>query len=75
MGRPDHAAQLWQRSVILSPDFLLGYYYLANFYVHVKNDPDSAMMYANQIQQRGVAVMPELLHAIQDNPLYGKRKQ
>ncbi len=74
-GRLDDAARLWKRSVMISPDFLLGYYYLANFYVHARNDPDSAMMYAKQIQQRGVTVMPELLHAIQDNPLYGKRKQ
>jgi Tfp pilus assembly protein PilF len=73
-GRLDDAARLWKRSVMINPDFLLGYYYLANFYVHAKNDPDSAMIYAKQIQQRGVTVMPELLHAIQDNPLYGRQK-
>jgi protein O-mannosyl-transferase len=73
--RGDDAARLWKRSVMINPDFLLGYYYLANYYVHVRNDPDSAMMYAKQIQQRGVAVMPELLRAIQENTLYGKRNQ
>ena len=74
-GRPDDAGRLWKRSVMINPEFLLGYYYLANFYIHVKNDPDSAMLYAKEIQNRGVAVLPELLRAIQDNPLYGKRKQ
>ena len=73
-GRADYASQLWKTSVTINPDYLLGYYYLANFYIHVKNDPDSAMMYAKQIQNRGETVMPDLLRAIQDNPLYGKRK-
>ena len=71
-GRTDDASRLWKRSVMINPDFLLGYYYLANFYVHIKNEPDSAMMYAKQIQLRGVAVMPELLQAIQSNPRYGR---
>jgi Tfp pilus assembly protein PilF len=71
-GRNDDAARLWKRSVMINPDFLLGYYYLANYYVHVRNEPDSAMMYAKQIQQHGVSVMPELLQAIQENPRYGK---
>lgn len=74
-GKPDDAARLWKQSVMINPDFLLGYYYLANFYIHVRNDPDSAMMYARLIEQRGVTVMPELMRAIQENPLYGKRKQ
>ena len=74
-GRPDDAARLWKRSVMINPDFLLGYYYLANYYVHVRNDPDSAMIYARHIQAHGVQVMPELMHAIQDNPLYGKSKK
>ena len=74
-GRIDDAPRLWKTSVMINPNFILGYYYLANFYIHVKNDPDSAMIYAKQIQQRGVTVMPELLRAIQENPLYGKRKQ
>jgi protein O-mannosyl-transferase len=73
--RLDDAARLWKRSVFLNPEFLLGYEYLANFYIYTKNDPDSAMIYARQIQQRGVEVMPELLRAIEENPLYGKRKQ
>jgi protein O-mannosyl-transferase len=72
--RFDDAARLWKRSVFINPEFLLGYEYLVNYYIYVKNDPDSAMVYARQIEQRGVPVMPELLHAIQDNPLYEKRK-
>jgi protein O-mannosyl-transferase len=72
-GRYDDAVRLWKRSVMINPDFLLGYYYLANFYVHVRNEPDSAMMYAKEIQQRGVAVMPTLLHAIQDSLLSEKK--
>jgi len=72
-GRLEDAARLWKQSVTLDPEFLLGYYYLANFYIHVKNDPDSAMMYAKQIQRRGVTVVPELLRAIQENPLYKKK--
>jgi tetratricopeptide (TPR) repeat protein len=74
-GKNDDAARLWKRSVMINPDFLLGYYYLANFYVHVKNEPDSAMMYAKEIQRRGVAVMPELLHAIQDSLLAEKKNK
>jgi len=74
-GKVDDAERLWKRSVLINPDFLLGYYYLANFYVHVKNDPDSAMIYAKKIQDHGVTVMPELLRAIEENPSYGKRKQ
>ena len=74
-GKIDDASRLWKTSVVINPNFILGYYYLANFYIHVKNNPDSAMLYARKIQQRGVDVMPELLRAIQDNPLYGKRKQ
>jgi predicted Zn-dependent protease len=72
-GRIDDASRLWKTSVKINPNFILGYYYLANFYLRVKNDPDSAMTYAGQIQQRGVSVMPELLRAIQEHPLYGKR--
>jgi Tfp pilus assembly protein PilF len=72
-GRIDDAPRLWKTSVRINPNFILGYYYLANFYLRVKNDPDSAMIYARQIQQRGVSVMPELLRAIQENPLYGRR--
>jgi hypothetical protein len=73
VGRVDEASRIWRTSVMINPNFLLGYYYLANFYIHVKNDPDSAMIYARQIQQRGETVMPELLHAIEDNVSHGKR--
>ena len=65
-GRPDEAARIWRTSVAVNPGFILGYYYLANFYVHVKNDPDSSMMYVRQIQERGMTVLPELLQAIQE---------
>jgi hypothetical protein len=74
-GHPNAALTLWQTSVRINPDYIMGYYYLANYYVHVKNDPDSAMIYAKQIQDRGETVLPELLQAIQQNPLYGKKKQ
>jgi hypothetical protein len=74
-GRNDDAARLWKRSVMINPHFLLGYYYLANFYVRVRNDPDSAMMYAKEIQRRGVAVMPELLRAMQDSLLSKKKNK
>ncbi len=71
-GQPDEAVRLWKRSVALNPDFLVGYQYLATFYTYVRNDPDSAMIYVKQIQQRGGTVIPKLLHDIQENPLYGK---
>ncbi len=74
-GRPNDALRLWQTSVRINPNYIMGYYYLANYYVHVKNDPDSAMIYAKQMQQRGETVLPELLRAIQENPLYGKSKK
>jgi tetratricopeptide (TPR) repeat protein len=74
-NRFDDAARLWKRSVFINPDFLLGYEYLTNFYIYSKHDPDSAMMYARQIQQRGVPVLPELLHAIQDRLLYEKKNK
>jgi tetratricopeptide (TPR) repeat protein len=67
-GRVDDAARLWKTSVLVDPDFLLGYYYLANCYIHCKNDPDSAMIYVRQLQKRGVAVLPELLRAIENHP-------
>ena len=75
VGKLDDAVRLWKRSVLLNPEFLPGYEYLTNFYLYTRNDPDSAMIYARQIQQRGVTVLPELLHDIQNHPLYGKRKQ
>ncbi len=74
-GRPDEAANLWKRSVFLNPQFLVGYEYLVNYYIYTKNDPDSAMMYAREIQRQGVPVMPELLQAIESNPAYGKRRK
>ncbi len=74
-GRLDDAARLWKKTVIVNPEFLLGYYYLAIFYTHTRNDPDSAMIYVKQIQQRAGTVMPDLLHTIENNRLYGKRRQ
>jgi protein O-mannosyl-transferase len=73
--RPDDAARLWKKAVFLNPNFLLGYEYLTNFYTYTRHDPDSAMMYARQIQQRGVSVLPELLHDIQENRLREKSRQ
>ena len=74
LGRVDKASRLWKASVKVNPNYIFGYYHLANFYIHVKNDPDSAMFYARQIQEHGATVMPELLREIQANPLYGGRK-
>ncbi len=64
-GNYDQAAKLWKTSVAIKPEFVLGYYYLANFYVHTKIDPDSAMIYVRKIQRQGVVVMPELLESIE----------
>jgi hypothetical protein len=73
-NRIDDAARLWKTSVLINPDFLLGYYYLANCYIHCKSDPDSAMIYVRELQRRGVAVLPELLRAIENHPpMKGKK--
>lgn len=73
-NRVDDAARLWKTSVLINPDFLLGYYYLANCYIHCKNDPDSAMIFVRDLQRRGVEVLPELLRAIEDHPsMKGKK--
>jgi Tfp pilus assembly protein PilF len=73
IGQIDTAVRLWKTAVQINPDFLLGYYYLANFYIHTKNNPDSAMVYVRELQQRGETVLPELLNAIQTHPLYLKK--
>ncbi|MDP2885024.1 MAG: hypothetical protein Q8P51_08405 [Ignavibacteria bacterium] len=64
-GHIDDAARLWKKAVLINPNFLLGYYFLANFYVHKKNEPDSAMLFVGELQKRGVTVLPELIHAIE----------
>jgi tetratricopeptide (TPR) repeat protein len=64
-GAYDQAAHLWKTSVAINPEFILGYYYLANYYVHTKIDPDSAMFFVREIQNHGSAVMPELLESIE----------
>jgi tetratricopeptide (TPR) repeat protein len=64
-GNYDQAVQLWKTSVAINPEFILGYYYLTNFYVHTRTDPDSAMIYAREIQRHGAVVMPELLESIE----------
>jgi protein O-mannosyl-transferase len=74
-GQIDAAAHLWKTTIQINPDYLLGYYYLANFYIHTKNDPDSAMIYVRELQQRGETVLPELLNAIETHPLYLKKNQ
>jgi protein O-mannosyl-transferase len=68
----DAAVHLWKTAVQINPDFLLGYYYLANCYIHAKNDPDSAMIYVRELQRRGETVIPELVNAIESHPLYLK---
>lgn len=64
-NKPDDAARLWKRSVAINPDFLLGYEYLANYYIYTRHNADSAMIYAREIQRRGVPVLPELLGDIE----------
>jgi len=73
IGQIDAAVHLWKIAVQINPDFLLGYYYLANCYIHAKNDPDSAMIYVRELQRRGETVIPELLRAIENHPLYIKK--
>jgi hypothetical protein len=68
-GSIDDAARLWKRAGSINPDFLLGYYYLANFYVHKKNEPDSATLFVRELQKRGVTVLPELIQAIEQGRL------
>jgi Tfp pilus assembly protein PilF len=72
-GQPYEALRLWKRTVALNPNFLVGYQYLATFYTYVRNNPDSAMIYVKQVQQRGGSVVPELLDAIQKNSKFGQR--
>jgi protein O-mannosyl-transferase len=73
IGQIDAAVHLWKTAVQINPDFLLGYYYLANCYIHAKNDPDSAMVFVRELQRRGETVLPELLNAIEIHPLYLKK--
>ena len=73
IGQIDAAVHLWKTMVGISPDFLIGYYYLANCYLHSKNDPDSALVYVRELQRRGETVLPELLKAIESHPLYLKK--
>jgi protein O-mannosyl-transferase len=73
-GWNDEALKIWKTSVAVNPGFILGYYYLANFYVHVKNDPDSAMIFVRQIELHGATVMPDLLKIIQDRKKEESRK-
>ncbi len=64
-GRIDDASRLWEAAVRINPGYILAYYYLANFYVQVKANPDSAMLYVRQMQFHGERVIPELLEKIQ----------
>jgi protein O-mannosyl-transferase len=74
MNHIDDAVHLWKTAVQINPNFLLGYYYLANCYLHAKNDPDSAWVYVQELQQRGENVLPELVHAIETHPRFGKKR-
>jgi protein O-mannosyl-transferase len=74
IGQIDAAVRLWKTASQINPDYLPGYYYLANCYLHAKNDPDSAMVYVKELQRRGEIVPPELLHAIETHPLYLKKR-
>ena len=73
-GYIDDTERLWKRAVSINPDFLLGYYYLANFYIHTKSNPDSAMIYVKEIQRHGAVVMPELLESIDALKTAGNKK-
>jgi len=73
IGQMDIAIHLWKTAIQINPDFLLGYYDLANCYIHAKNDPDSALVYVRELQRRGETVLPQLLKAIESHPLYLKK--
>jgi protein O-mannosyl-transferase len=72
LGKTDTAIKLFKTAVQINPEYILGYYYLINSYIYSKNDPDSAVVYAREIQKRGIAVMPELMQAIERHPMYRK---
>jgi Tfp pilus assembly protein PilF len=67
-GRLDDTERLWKKAVEINPDFILGHYLLANFFLHNRNDPGTATVYAQEIEQKGVRVMPELLSRIAYHP-------
>ena len=74
-GQPDKALELWKQTVVVSPNFLIGYQYLASFYTFVRNDPDSAMFYVRKVQQRGGTVVQPLLDAIEENAKLKRQKK
>ncbi len=74
-GWVEKACTLWKTSVRVNPFFISGYDFLANVYLHQKDDPDSAMIYIREIQKHGGTVMPELLSEIQAKKLHGKNPQ
>ena len=75
VGRVDQTEILWKRTVEINPEFLLGYYYLANFYLHEKNEPMIALHYAEEIQKHGAEIMPELLKDIRSHPQFKQNNQ
>ncbi|HWP81917.1 MAG TPA: tetratricopeptide repeat protein [Bacteroidota bacterium] len=67
-GRLEDAERLWRQTVAVNPDFILGYYLLANFSLLNRDDPETARLYTREIEKRGVRVMPELLSRIANHP-------
>ncbi len=63
-GRLDETERLWKKPVAIQPDYFLGYYLLANFFLLQRDDPDTATLYVREMEKRGIQVMPELLSAI-----------
>ncbi len=70
MGRNEDAERLWRTTIEMNPDYLLGYYYLANFYLRNRDDPNLAYSYVKKMEARGNKVMPELVLAITSHPKF-----
>ena len=68
--RLDDAERLWKMTVAIDPDFIRGYYLLANFFLRQRDDPTTATYYVHEIERRGVPVMPELISDITSHPKY-----
>jgi tetratricopeptide (TPR) repeat protein len=71
-GNDEKALQVWKSSVDINPDFILGYYFLANYYVHTRPNSSLAMSYVNEIRNRGVEIMPQLLKDLEGIQRDGK---
>ncbi len=63
-GRLDDTEKLWKRTIAIHPDYIQGYYLLANFFLQQRSDTTTATFYIREIEKRGLTVMPELLNQI-----------